>query len=195
MEQLSAFLSYQLDHLAPWTVESITLTDGYDMQLTTASMTGTPLDCHLLTIEDAQLINLAYNSMYETPAMSDFQFNVNDLGFSDVEVDTSEYMVWASDAASLNSYTLYYGMDHSVSYDSSDTVTTPQEEPQTPSTETPQETTPTPTPPESETTPPSKPQTPQDPGSETPSEPQEPDVTPPTEEPEDPSQGEDIAQS
>lgn len=197
MEQLSAFLSYQLDHLAPWTVESITLTDGYDMQLTTASMTGTPLDCHLLTIEDAQLINLAYNSMYETPAMSDFQFNVNDLGFSDVEVDTSEYMVWASDVASLNSYTLYYGMDHSVSYGNSDTVTTPQEEPQTPSTETPQETTPTPTPtpPESETTPPSEPQTPQDPGSETPSEPQEPDVTPPTEEPADPSQGEDTVQS
>ena len=153
-------------------------------------MTGTPLDCHLLTIEDAQLINLAYNSMYETPAMSDFQFNVNDLGFSDVEVDTSEYMVWASDAASLNSYTLYYGMNHSVSYDSSDTVTTPQEEPQTPSTETPQETTPTPTP-----TPPESETTPQDPGSETPSEPQEPDFTPPTEEPADPSQGEDTTQS
>ena len=117
MQQLSEFLSYQLDHLSPWTVEGITLTDGYDMRLTTASITGTPLDCHLLTIEDAKLINLAYNNMFETPAMSSFSFDVNSLNFDDVEITTSDYMVWAENAASLNSYTVYCGLHQTITYE------------------------------------------------------------------------------
>lgn len=138
MDQLTSFLSYQLDHLKPWKVEGITLTDGTDMSLTTGSMTGTPLSCHLLTQEDARLINAAYNSMYETPKMDSFSFDVNDLSFSDVEFESSEYMIWASDADSLNSYTVYFGMQNSVTYEPEYTPA-PEEtyEPQTPATQTP----------------------------------------------------------
>ena len=159
MTQLSSFLSYQLDHLSPWSVESITLTDGYDMQLSTASMPGTPLSCHLLTKEDAQLINLAYNNMFETPSMSAFTFNVNDLNFNDVEFKESSYMVWADEAANLNPYSVYSGSDNSVSYETPSVETPPQT---TPSTQTPA--TPETTPPVTEETPtqPTEPEVPQE---------------------------------
>lgn len=183
MEQLSAFLSYQLDHLSPWSVESITLTDGYDMLLTTASMTGTPLSCHLLTMEDAQLINIAYNSMFESPSMSAFTFDVNDLSFHEVDITVNEYMVWASDVNALNSYTVYYGMGNSVNYgNSGGEVTVPDDQTQTPATqEPPQTTTPTqPQEPSQEPQTPSQPETPPQEGDGETTPPQEPE-TPPSE--------------
>ena len=110
MDSLTSFLSYQLDHLKPWTVEGITLTDGVDGYYTTVSIPSIPLSCHLLTQEDARIINAVYNSMYETPDMSEFTFDLNDLSFSDVEIQDSEYMIWAEDAASLNSSAVYFGL-------------------------------------------------------------------------------------
>ena len=110
MDSLTSFLSYQLDHLKPWTVEGITLTDGVDGYYTTVSIPSTPLSCHLLTQEDARIINAVYNSMYETPDMSEFTFDLNDLSFSDVEIQDSEYMIWAEDAASLDSSAVYFGL-------------------------------------------------------------------------------------
>lgn len=112
MDSLTAFLSYQLDHLKPWTVDSITLTDGYDDYYTTVSIPGLPLSCHLLTMEDAKLINMVYNSMYKTPSMQDFSFDLNDLSFRDVSVNDSPYMIWAGDAAYLDSNTVYFGLSN-----------------------------------------------------------------------------------
>ncbi len=166
MEQLSDFLSYQLDNLSPWTVEGITLTDGYNMSLTTASITSMPLSCHLLTKEDARLINLVYNSMFEAEPMSAFSFNVNELNYDDVEFNESNYMVWAEDAASLSSYTVYYGMQETVTYEPP-VVEEPVETPQQPVVDTPQEDTTVP-----EETPPTIPDDSQE---------EEPEVTPPQE--------------
>lgn len=168
MDALTSFLSYQLDHLKPWTVEGITLTDGVDGYFTTVSIPSMQLSCHLLTQEDARIINAVYNSMYETPDMSEFNFDLNDLSFSDVEFTDSEYMIWAEDYPNLDSSSVYFGLNNaSVQQQYTpqyEEETVPQEQAEEPQVETPV----TDEPQEEVPQEPTEPTTPQDPSTEEP---------------------------
>lgn len=78
-EQLNNFISYELENMAPWTTSSMTLENGYNTELATASMGSTPLSCYLLNRIDLETVWQKYYIMNNPVSFKDFTFNLNDL--------------------------------------------------------------------------------------------------------------------
>lgn len=78
-EQLNNFISYELENMAPWTTSNMTLENGYNATLITASMGSTPLSCYVLSRSDLETVWQKYYIMNNPVSFKDFTFNLNDL--------------------------------------------------------------------------------------------------------------------
>lgn len=95
MEQVTNFISAQLDNLKPWTIESIALENGVDAKLETASMPGQLLYVMLLNQLDIQAVFDAYQTMINQMQFNSFTFNLNDLEKDKVTMPTNMNVIWA----------------------------------------------------------------------------------------------------
>lgn len=152
--QLENFISYQLENMGAWTVNQLTLENGYSEYLTTASMGNMPLSCYLLNREDVKKLSSLYYMIYNTGKFNEFSFDLNDLTHPDVKSNYNSKLIYTD-----SNYSSYLGNE------------TPVEEPDAPVVDVPVDTPPatpeTPTTPEEPTTPetpPTTPETPTDPG-------------------------------
>lgn len=163
MQQVTNFVSAQLDHLKPWTIESIVLENGADASLVTASMPGQALYVMLLNKLDVQNVYQMYQQMKNQMQFSSFSFHLDELEKEENELPENPNVLWAG--SNTGAY------QQPVTYDplpEETPITVPEQPtiPETPDVSTPPENTETP-----EETPIEKPE-------ETPSEPDTP-TTPP----------------
>lgn len=168
MQQVTNFVSAQLDNLKPWTIHSILLENGADARLVTASMPGQELYVMLLNRADVQVAFDAYQSMLNQMQFNAFSFRLDSLNENKAQLPDNGGVLWAG--SNVSSYQIH----------------TPTETPEV--SEKPKPSTPTPKPeepkPETPSTPqepnPEEPTTPQEPTPEEPDTPTEPDPQPPT---------------
>lgn len=168
MQQVTNFVSAQLDNLKPWTIHSILLENGADARLVTASMPGQELYVMLLNRADVQVAFDAYQSMLNQMQFNAFSFRLDSLNENKAQLPDNGGVLWAG--SNVSSYQIH----------------TPTETPEV--SEKPKPSTPAPKPeepkPETPSTPqepnPEEPTTPQEPTPEEPDTPTEPDPQPPT---------------
>lgn len=168
MQQVTNFVSAQMDNLKPWTIHSILLENGADARLVTASMPGQELYVMLLNRADVQVAFDAYQSMLNQMQFNAFSFRLDSLNENKAQLPDNGGVLWAG--SNVSSYQIH----------------TPTETPEV--SEKPKPSTPAPTPEESKPETPSTPQepnpeeptTPQEPTPEEPDTPTEPDPQPPT---------------
>lgn len=161
--QLENFVSYQLDHLGTWTMKMMTLENGNNASLVTASMGNLPLSCNVLNKYDVLTAFQKYHAIIRPKSFNDFSFDLNEL-----ELDSADF--------SFNNDIIYSDGDYS-SFTGTPTEDVEEEIPVEPEKPVVPEVPETPVEPETPTEPevPEKPEVPTDP--ETPVEP-EPPVTP-----------------
>ena len=114
---IQSFVNKQLAEPKAWSTESITLRTGEDATLTTVSMPSMPLSCYLLSQTDIDKVYNAYMGLHESPVLKDFTFDLSDnpeceIDYPD-ERPEDKYVITTADAALLNPYTVYYGIDNS----------------------------------------------------------------------------------
>lgn len=186
MEQVTNFISAQLDNLKPWTIESIALENGVDAKLETASMSGQLLYVMLLNRLDMQAVFDSYQTMINQMQFSSFTFHLNNLKEDKVTMPMNPNVLWAGMNTSA-----YEGNSSTIDNSGQDApdeqapITLPQvpTDPQPPNTEEPSQ---DPTPPDNPITPPDNgeeaplPPNPQEP-SDVPNE--TPDTKPPVDSP------------
>lgn len=100
MDQVTNFVSSQLDHLKPWTIDSITLEQGLDARLITASMPGQSLYVMLLNRNDIQQAYDAYQEMLNQMQLSSFAFHLDALDEGRKELPYNANVLWAGDNTS-----------------------------------------------------------------------------------------------
>lgn len=100
MDQVTNFVSAQLDHLKPWTIDSITLENGVDGRLVTASMPGLELYVMLLNRSDVQKAFDAYQSMLNQMQMSSYTFDLDNLNEGKEELPYNPKVLWAGEDTS-----------------------------------------------------------------------------------------------
>lgn len=120
--QLENFISYQLENMGSWTINQLTLENGYSALLTTASMGSTPLDCYLLNRTDVKKLSALYYAIYNPSPLKDFAFDLNDLTYDETK-------------AKYNSEIIYTDSDYSAHL--GNTQEPVKEEEDTPTVETP----------------------------------------------------------
>ncbi len=150
MDQVTNFVSAQLDNPKPWTIDSIVLENGADAMLVTASMPAQELYVMLLNPADIQNVFDAYQGMLQQMQFSHFTFHLDHLKDQTNELPYNPYMVWAGN--DVSTYRLPEAPDP-----------TPEEEVQ-------------PEIPKNETVEPITPEVPNDPSEQDPTEPSDPDV-------------------
>lgn len=164
MQQVTNFVSAQLDNLKPWTIESIILENGADARLVTASMPGQELYVMLLNRLDVQVAFDAYQSMLNQMQFNAFSFRLDSLNQNKAQIPNNDHVVWAG--SNVNSYKL----NEPVKTPETNTPTKPSEEKPKPD-----ETTP-----EKPVTPqPEEPDTPANPTPDVPEQPEDPNPQPP----------------
>ncbi len=164
MQQVTNFVSAQLDNLKPWTIESIILENGQDARLVTASMPGQELYVMLLNRLDVQVAFDAYQSMLNQMQFNAFSFRLDSLNQNKAQIPNNDRVVWAG--SNVNSYKL----NEPVKTPETNTPTKPSEEKPKPD-----ETTP-----EKPVTPqPEEPGTPENPTPDVPEQPEDPNPQPP----------------
>lgn len=151
MQQVTNFVSAQLDNLKPWTIHSILLENGADARLVTASMPGQELYVMLLNRADVQIAFDAYQSMLNQMQFNAFRFRLDSLNENKAQLPDNGRVLWAG--SNVSSYQIHK----------------PTETPEV--SEKPKPSTPAPKPEESK---PETPSTPQEPNPEEPTTPQEP---------------------
>ncbi|MCI9293128.1 MAG: ABC transporter substrate-binding protein [Erysipelotrichaceae bacterium] len=95
MQQVTNFVSAQLDHLKPWTIESIVLENGADASLVTASMPGQSLYVMLLNKLDVQNVYQMYQQMKNQMQFSSFSFHLDALEKEEKELPDNPNVMWA----------------------------------------------------------------------------------------------------
>lgn len=95
MEQITNFISAQLDNLKPWTIDSITLENGADAKLETASMPGQLLYVMLLNKGDIQEVFDAYQTMINQMQFSSFTFDLNNLEKDKIAMPNNTNVLWS----------------------------------------------------------------------------------------------------
>ncbi len=79
MDQITNFISYQLDHLKKWSFDSITLSNGSDGMLMTASYGAQPLYVYLLNYDDIQKVLDKYAELNSSMNFKKFGFDLQNL--------------------------------------------------------------------------------------------------------------------
>ncbi|MEG0092638.1 MAG: LCP family protein [Erysipelotrichaceae bacterium] len=101
LTQVTNFISYQLDHLKPWSVSSTSLDNGGDAMLGTASMGfDLPLSVYLLSRYDIQNVLDKYSQMQTSMKLKEFSFDLNNLKKEQLLVPGKSHMVWYGDDTS-----------------------------------------------------------------------------------------------
>lgn len=95
MEQVTNFVSSQIDHLKPWTIDSIILENGADARLVTASMPTQELYVMLLNRFDIQTVYETYQSMLNQMQFSSFTFHLDHLAQESHVLPDHSGVVWA----------------------------------------------------------------------------------------------------
>lgn len=95
MEQITNFISAQLDNLKPWTIDSITLENGVDAKLETASMPGQLLYVMLLDRNDIQEVFDAYQIMINQMQFNNFSFHLDSLENDKVAMPNNSKVLWS----------------------------------------------------------------------------------------------------
>lgn len=95
LEQVTNFVSAQIDHLKPWTIDSIVLENGADARLVTASMPGQELYVMLLNRLDIQKVYEAYQSMLNQMQFSSFTFHLDHLTQETHKLPDTPGIIWA----------------------------------------------------------------------------------------------------
>ncbi len=100
MQQITNFISYQLDRIKPWTIDSFTV-EAYGEMLTTAS-TGRslPLSVQVLYQESVQRILDVYTQLSNQMKMNTFTFDLDNLEKDRLEVPKNTGILWAGMDAS-----------------------------------------------------------------------------------------------
>lgn len=169
MQQVTNFVSAQLDHLKPWTIESIVLENGSDASLITASMPGQFLYVMLLNKMDVQSVYEMYQQMRNQMQFNSFSFHLDHLDKTDDTLPENPRVLWSG--SNTGAYEQPNGYVQTPESNQPDTL---PEEPTSP--EIPEELPPstpdvpvetpvippeeTPVPPDTPTTPPEQPDTP-----------------------------------
>ena len=159
MEQVTNFVSAQIDHLKPWTIDSIILENGVDAQLVTASMPGQELYVMLLNRLDIQKVYEAYQSMLNQMQFSAFTFHLDHLSKETHELPEVPGIVWAGTDVSghLLNQPNEFNVQESVSQDNepepkpAPEEPAPEPEPETPDVTVPPDNDPSPSKPEDPT--------------------------------------------
>lgn len=162
MQQVTSFVSAQLDNLKPWTINSIILENGADAHLVTASMPGQELYVMLLNRADVQVAFDSYQSMLNQMQFNSFTFRLDALDQNKAQLPNNDRVLWAG--SNVGSYQL----------------NKPTETPTTPNNQTPSNSEPKPEE--------SKPEQPVTPQPEEPEQPEEPTPEEPTPEEPNPEQ-------
>lgn len=99
-QQITNFISYQLDRIKPWTIDSFTV-EAYGEMLTTAS-TGRslPLSVQVLYQESIQKILDVYTQLSNQMKMNTFTFDLDNLEKDRLEVPKNAGILWAGMDAS-----------------------------------------------------------------------------------------------
>lgn len=84
--QLENFVSYQLDHLSTWTMKSMTLENGLNYLLVTASMGNIPLSTNVLNKFDILDAVGKYYAIVKPKSFNEFSFDLDNL-----ELDTTDF--------------------------------------------------------------------------------------------------------
>lgn len=101
MDQVTNFISYQLDHIAPWSISSTYIDGGQDAMLGTASMGyDLALSVYLLNRDDLQRVLDKYAEMNSQMKLADFKFDLNDLNKDRLTLPKNNGMVWVGDDTS-----------------------------------------------------------------------------------------------
>ncbi len=95
MQQVTNFVSAQLDNLKPWTIHSIVLENGADAHLVTASMPGQLLYVMLLNRDDVQVAFDAYTAMVNQMQFSSFTFRLDSLDQNKAQMPENSSVLWA----------------------------------------------------------------------------------------------------
>lgn len=94
MQQITNFISYQLDRVKPWTMNSMTI-DSYGEMLTTASMgTSTELSCQVLDRTSAQEALNKIAQLRSQMKMQEFSFKLDDLQKETLTLPSNNGVVW-----------------------------------------------------------------------------------------------------
>ena len=101
-DQISNFINYELDHIAPWTFGTTTLESGTFASLTNASMGNMLASTYLLSLGDLELLYNKYQTVMNPSTFHNFSFDLNNL-----YADLDEY------ERPTNVTTLFYGEDTS----------------------------------------------------------------------------------
>lgn len=101
MEQITNFISAQLDNLKPWTIDSIVLNNSQSIMLETASMPGQNLSCMLLSKVDIQGVFDAYQQMINQMQFNTFSFDLDNLEKGNTQLPVNPKVLWVgSDTSS-----------------------------------------------------------------------------------------------
>ncbi|MDE6196031.1 MAG: LCP family protein, partial [Erysipelotrichaceae bacterium] len=111
LQQITNFISYQLDRIKPWSIDSFTV-EATGAMLTTASMgSNLPLSVQLLHKDSVQKILDVYTQLSNQMKMNTFSFDLDDLTKDQLTLPKNSNVVWA-------------GMDTSA-YQAVQTIPTP----------------------------------------------------------------------
>lgn len=127
MDQITNFISYQLDHLKKWSFDSITLSNGSDGMLMTASYGAQPLYVYLLNYDDIQKVLDKYAELNSSMNFKKFGFDLQNLNKN--RLTPPKGITWAGSDTSAYA-------DHTPAEPETPTTqpTTPSEEPSNPET-------------------------------------------------------------
>lgn len=137
MEQVTNFVSAQIDHLKPWTIDSIVLENGVDAKLVTASMPGQELYVMLLNALDIQKVYETYQSILNQMQFSAFTFHLDNLSQSSHELPDNPAVVWAG--SDVSSYQLTTGTSNPQESEAEESEPEVEESPEMPEPTPPQE--------------------------------------------------------
>lgn len=94
MDQVTKFISYQLDRIKPWSMNSMTI-DSYGEMLTTASMgTSLELSCQVVDRASAQEALNKIAQLRSQMKMQEFSFKLDNLEQESLTLPSNNGMVW-----------------------------------------------------------------------------------------------------
>lgn len=95
MDQVTNFVSMQLDNIKPWSINSISLENGVDASLITASIPNQELYVMLLNQLDVQEAFDVFQQMVNQMQFSSFTFHLDQLEADKQELPSNPNVLWA----------------------------------------------------------------------------------------------------
>lgn len=94
MEQITKFISYELDRIRPWTMNSMTIDSYGDMLITASFGSSLELSCQVLVRESAQEALKRLSQLQSQMKMNEFHFDLENLEYEVLTLPNNG-VVWA----------------------------------------------------------------------------------------------------